>query len=279
MIIYDHDGSQIPFKKFIFPDGQPHLELLIDGHLKDGDIATIETAIRNPDELFQVVLACDSLYRAGYQPHLDIRYLMGARMDRPINNRSPFTLEVVAEILGYGANCPIRILDPHSDISLKKLNAKAVYPTRIVDELLKKFSPDTTVLVSPDRGALARFPLMTTKLKHYEIVHGSKIRDISTGHLTAFNIDYSYMVKNKNCLILDDICDGGGTFAGLASILNEAGASRVDLFVTHGIFSKTLPIPGIKSVFTTDSFSADPICPWWGTRFPISMQELRSSRD
>ena len=44
----------------------------------------------------------------------------------------------------------------------------------------------------------------------------------------------------RNCLIVDDICDGGGTFIPLAKKLKNAGAKTVTLYVTHGIFSKGL---------------------------------------
>ena len=62
-------------------------------------------------------------------------------------------------------------------------------------------------------------------------------------------------VRDKVCLILDDICDGGGTFTGLSHVLRGTyGARAVDLFVTHGIFSKGLPLDGIRAVHTTDSY-------------------------
>ena len=62
------------------------------------------------------------------------------------------------------------------------------------------------------------------------------------------------LVKGKKCLIVDDICDGGGTFVGSAKLLIEAGADRVDLYVTHGIFSKGIPIHCIDHVWTTNSY-------------------------
>jgi ribose-phosphate pyrophosphokinase len=61
-------------------------------------------------------------------------------------------------------------------------------------------------------------------------------------------------VRGKECLILDDICDGGGTFTGLATELHKAEAQAVDLFVTHGIFSKGGTLEGIRQIFTTDSY-------------------------
>lgn len=83
-------------------------------------------------------------------------------------------------------------------------------------------------------------------------------------------------------LIVDDICDGGGTFVGLAKELRAAGATRVYLYVTHGIFSKRLPLEGIDHVYTTDSFLSGPVNlhgNYLGhgdrlTIIPISMKEM-----
>jgi ribose-phosphate pyrophosphokinase len=44
-------------------------------------------------------------------------------------------------------------------------------------------------------------------------------------------------VENEECLIVDDICDGGRTFLEIAKILKARGASSIELYVTHGIFS------------------------------------------
>jgi phosphoribosylpyrophosphate synthetase len=59
--------------------------------------------------------------------------------------------------------------------------------------------------------------------------------------------------KDKRVLIVDDICDGGKTFELLAKDLYNAGAEEVNLFVTHGLFSKgliPLKLAGIKRIFT-----------------------------
>jgi ribose-phosphate pyrophosphokinase len=121
----------------------------------------------------------------------------------------------------------------------------------------------------------------------------SKKRDPLTGHLSGFeikNYNPNPNADGQDLLIVDDICDGGGTFVGLAKELRKAGAKKVYLYVTHGIFSKGLPLEGIDRVFTTDSYSND----WdvknsehspfknsstipmsmFGVRIPISMKEL-----
>lgn len=77
------------------------------------------------------------------------------------------------------------------------------------------------------------------------------------GHITDYKI-YSngFDMTNKKLLVIDDICDGGGTFVLLANELKKHNPTRFSLFVTHGIFSKGVEVlydAGYSSVITTDS--------------------------
>jgi hypothetical protein len=92
---------------------------------------TMETAIRNPDELFMTLMAKDVLTEAGLTVSLDIRYLMGARMDRPISAYEPFTLAIVTRLLLSAGFAAIRVLDPHSDVTCDRLGARPVLPVGV----------------------------------------------------------------------------------------------------------------------------------------------------
>jgi ribose-phosphate pyrophosphokinase len=80
-----------------------------------------------------------------------------------------------------------------------------------------------------------------------------KERDLRTGALTNFKTT-SDNLEGKTCFIVDDICDGGGTFVGTAKMLKEKGAAKVVLIVSHGIFSKGSTIAEVDEIYTTDSF-------------------------
>jgi ribose-phosphate pyrophosphokinase len=62
-----------------------------------------------------------------------------------------------------------------------------------------------------------------------------------TGALSGFEV-YADDLTGKEVVILDDICDGGGTFIGLTKKLREKGAAKVTLYVTHGMFTKGVKI-------------------------------------
>jgi len=107
---------------------------------------------------------------------------------------------------------------------------------------LRKMAKETRIhlrksacLLAPDKGAAARYDLEQYGLP---VLQGEKVRDPKTGKLSGFHIDPA--IKNyRLALIVDDICDGGGTFIGLAQEIRKVKPNIIlGLFVSHGIFSK-----------------------------------------
>ena len=250
--LYTPEGD-IPFRQFTFPDGQPHFELQAR---PDFDLVTVEAAIRNPTELLQVLLARDALRGIGKAANLDIRYLMGARMDRRIDPFHCATLSVICKMIQAAGFSRIRILDPHSNAALAYLQAYPVYPHKALKIVLDQQTPNTWIL-APDAGSKERVAAMLKPFpkRTFGILQGAKVRDVMTGELSGFTIPVHPDLKGADVLILDDICDGGRTFVGMAEVLHGLGVANVDLFVTHGIFSRGLPLNGIRKVWTTDSYT------------------------
>ena len=87
------------------------------------------------------------------------------------------------------------------------------------------------------------------------LYHAWKTRDVTSGALAGFGIE---PVRAGNYLVVDDLCDGGGTFIGLADLLDASGA-RADLYVTHGLFTKGTQalLDRFTRVFCTDSVIGD----------------------
>lgn len=273
MRIYTPAGD-LAFKTFSFPDGQPHFKL--ETYELDFTRVTIELAIKSSLELFQLSLAVDVLRNHGYSEiNLDVRYLLGARMDRAIDTLQPHTLQCVARHINALGFSQVRILDVHSEVATRLIrNSTNVLPHKVVDQV--RTVVGAHMVVCPDKGAADR----VCRLVLSRVVFCTKKRDMATGALTEFEVGDASYVKGNEVLILDDICDGGGTFTGLAAKLREAGATKVNLFVTHGIFSKDLPLRGIDRVFTTDSYLVKQpgAMPYnYGndvTCIPISMKDL-----
>ena len=89
-----------------------------------------------------------------------------------------------------------------------------------------------------------------------ELVTCGKSRDVATGQLTRFQV-FADDLKGQDCLIVDDICDGGSTFIGLAEALRGHNAGRLFLAVSHGIFSRGIaPLRShFDTIFCTNAFS------------------------
>jgi ribose-phosphate pyrophosphokinase len=127
-----------------------------------------------------------------------------------------------------------------------------------VDNLLKnmviqKIDKPINILF-PDLGAKNRYGNILNKMEGINIFFCEKKRDILTGKFLGFTVPQ--IDKNLQTIIIDDICDGGGTFIGIA---NELQMSRdlLTLYVTHGIFSKGFDelSKWFSNIITTNSFT------------------------
>ena len=81
----------------------------------------------------------------------------------------------------------------------------------------------------PDEGAMKRYSDSSEK----PYAFGLKKRDWQTGKILGLNIINADNIKDKNVLIVDDICSRGGTFYHSAKALKAAGAKSASLYITH----------------------------------------------
>ena len=228
------------------PDGQPHVHV---PKLNNISGVTLRGPLRNSDDIMNLLLTVETLRHQHENLKINFvcTYLLGARMDRRIDEEHPFTLATIASLINSCNFNEVGIIDPHSPVSTNLIaRSHAILPFMAVQEAIEESEADC--VVAPDQGAWDRVVQVAYKKP---IVRCSKHRDSATGKLSAFTV---HDWPDYRCLIIDDICDGGKTFTGIAAALREKGAEWVGLFVTHGIFSKGLPIEGIDQIWTTDSY-------------------------
>ncbi|MDA3616470.1 ribose-phosphate diphosphokinase [Polluticaenibacter yanchengensis] len=246
-------GNEITFESFTFSGGEPHIK--IAPQLNTEQSVTITHRLNSFNDLGLLCLAVDALKRMGIvMGTLIIPYFPAARQDRLMVKGEPLTVKVYAEIInGLGFNKVI-ILDPHSEVTPALLNNCDTVPNHAFIKKVIEIIDKPLYLVSPDGGALKKIYKVSEFLNGIEVIECSKSRDVKTGKLKEF-IVYANDIENKDCLIVDDICDGGGTFIGLAEELKKKGAGKLYLAVTHGIFSKGFE--GLdqyfEQIFTTNS--------------------------
>lgn len=105
---------------------------------------------------------------------------------------------------------------------------------------------EVTAVVAPDKGAEYK-ALRVAQALGVNLYVAHKERDPATGKILNMSIPAILPEDAEHLLIVDDICDGGGTFIGLANILPKE--SKKTLYVTHGIFSKGQNIEGYDFVY------------------------------
>ena len=153
--------------------------------------------------------------------------------------------------MGFDAVCA---LDPHSNVAE---NLFKCFQSMKQKDVAVHFASDPRIdlLVAPDAGA-AKKTEEAAKEVDKPYITMSKVRNLKTGEITGMRILDAVDLTDKTVMILDDICDGGRTFIEAAKHLREAGAKRVELYVTHGIFSKgveNLLDNGIDHIYTTNA--------------------------
>lgn len=194
--------------------------------------------------------------------HLELPWLPWARQDRHMVAGDSFALKVFARQLNTLQFDKVKVLDPHSDAAAAAIDNFVSLPQDVCllqsTTLQRLFTQNALMLVAPDAGALKKIDAVARAAGVAEYAILSKKRDVASGNLTGFTL-VAGDVKGRDVLIVDDLCDAGGTFIGSAQVLRDAGARSVSLYVTHGIFSKGVDhlfANGIDAIYTTTSLAA-----------------------
>lgn len=160
---------------------------------------------------------------------LTIYCLIGQRSDRRFEPNNSFDLKTIANFINSMKYDEVNLFHPHSDVSLALIdNSKRISHLPFVEKVYKELNHP--ILVSPDAGAFKASYEIAQKLGA-DLVPSNKVR-INEEPLIKIQGD----VKNRDCLIIDDLADGGRTFINLAKELKSQGAEKVFLYVSHGQF-------------------------------------------
>lgn len=242
-----------PVNITVFPDNTS--QVWYNYHLiKEVGVNTVEWRYEHEGEVFQILQLAYLMkeYMSREEMALYIPYLPYARQDKHISDEKTFALLPFSDVINMCEFGSVTVVDPHSHKALNLINtSKAVYP---IEKLRKAFDEtNSQLLCYPDKGALTKYSRLDG-YKDYVYIYGTKVRDQSTGIITKYDVEATGL-SGLNILIVDDICDGGATFIILAKELLNKGAKAVNLFVSHGLFSKGIKVlheAGIKRIFTKD---------------------------
>jgi ribose-phosphate pyrophosphokinase len=219
-----------------FADLEIFVEILENVRGRDAFIVQ-STSYPTNDNLMELLIMIDALRRASvHRITAVIPYFGYARQDRKPGPRSPISAKLVANLITRAGADRVLTVDLHAgqiqgffDIPTDNLFAA---PTMVRD-IKERGAPNKVMVVSPDVGGVVRARALAKRLDApLAIVDKRRER---AGESEVMNIIGD--VKGRNCVLLDDIVDSGGTLCNAADALLEAGAESVSAYITHGVLS------------------------------------------
>lgn len=265
--LINKDKGDIVYDIINFSDGEKHIKFITEINRKDS--VKVICRITSMDELFILMQVGDILNRMEVEWALVITYLMGMRMDRVMSFNEAFSLKIVAKTINDMHPDAVFVVEPHSDRTLKLINNSTPLMNHFAEAAMT--DPEHNyMIVFPDAGAKLRYgealenkvPMMTCHKK----------RDPATGKLSGFGIDNPEVLNEyPECnafFVIDDLCDGGGTFCGIADQLKELRPNfHRTLAITHAVAAR-----GIYKVmdYYNDLFITNSYADWGNDQFVAS---------
>ena len=242
-----------------FADGEIYIE--INENIRGNSIFIIQS-VSSPanDNLMELLLCIDALKRSSAKNITTvIPYFGYARQDRKVVPRTSISAKLVSNLItNAGANRVVTV-DLHAgqiqgffDIPVDNLFATPIFAKHIK----RKIKKDNIICVAPDVGGVERARALGKKLDVGLAIVDK--RRPSPGKSQVMNVIGN--VKNKICILTDDIIDSGGTIVNAADALLKRGAKEVHVYATHGVFSgdavKKIKNSKIKNLVITDSIDS-----------------------
>ena len=219
-----------------FADG----EILVrpEETVRNQRIMIVQSLIKPVNESLMELLICiDSLKRASAKEIVVMLcYYAYARQDRKSIGREPITAKLIANLIQIAGAHKVIAIDIHSEqiqgffeIPFDNLTVLNI----AVANATKNLNYDNFCVVSPDYGSVKR-ARKYAKLLHCNLAILDKRRPKPN---VAEILHILGDVKNKNCLIVDDMIDTAGTICKASIAVKKAGAKTVDVVATHALLS------------------------------------------
>jgi len=240
-------GDITPFQ---FPGGEWHFDI---PDYAQPRALTIINDQHIMDDLAIAGLWVDWCKSVGEKAIINLPYLPAARADRG----TPFGGKVYANMINALGADEVRVFDPHSSVVPELINnVRVIFFPRVVRHAVfgKNYAAQKVYdgIIAPDKGAVNRAS-MISRSTNLPLYRASKVRDFKTGKLKNYSAP-RLLDRNKKYLVVDDICDGGGTFMLLAQAL-DLPKEQLGIWVSHGIFSGNAGnlADHYSDIYTTDS--------------------------
>ncbi len=220
-----------------FSDGEIMVE--IRENIRGKDVFILQpTCAPTNDNLMELLVLIDAVKRASAgRITAVIPYFGYSRQDRrPRSSRVPITAKVVANMItSVGVNRVLTV-DLHADQiqGYFDLPVDNIYASPILLGDIWRHEYDNVIVVSPDVGGVVRARALAKQLDDADLAIIDKRRP-RPNEAKVMNIIGD--VKNRTCVLVDDMVDTAGTLCEAASALKMRGAARVVAYCTHPVLS------------------------------------------
>ena len=239
-----------------FADGEIYIE--INENIRGNSIFIIQS-ISSPanDNLMELLLCIDALKRSSAKNITTvIPYFGYARQDRKVVPRTSISAKLVSNLITKAGADRVVTVDLHSgqiqgffDIPVDNLFCTPIFARHIKKNIKSK----SIICVAPDVGGTERARALGKSLDVGLAIVDK--RRPAPGKSQVMNVIGN--VKDKTCIVVDDIIDSGGTIINSAKALKDRGAQEVYAYITHGVLSgeavKKIQKSVIKKLVITDS--------------------------
>jgi ribose-phosphate pyrophosphokinase len=229
-----------------------------------GEDMFIIQSTSNPanDNLMELLIMSDALRRSSAgRITAVIPYFGYARQDRRAKARTPISAKLVANMLVEAGVERILTMDLHAaqiqgffDIPVDNLYASPIFALDIQKQFAGRMQD--IMVVSPDVGGVARARELAKRINApLSIVDKRREKPGEIAEMTVIG-----EVKDKICIIVDDMCDTAGTLCKAAEVLMDNGAAEVHAYITHGVMSgpavERVSKSVMKNLVLTDTIEA-----------------------
>jgi ribose-phosphate pyrophosphokinase len=236
------------------------MEVFVEIHenVRGEDVFVIQsTSYPANDNLMELLITLDALRRgSARRVTAVVPYFGYARQDRKSGPRTPISAKLVANLITEAGANRVLTMDLHAgqiqgffDIPVDNLYAAPLFSR----DIKERFNGHELMVVSPDVGGVLRARIIARRL-NTDLAIIDKRRE-RAGVSDVMNIIGD--VRDRDCILIDDIVDSGGTLVNAADALLKYGAKEVSAYLTHGVLSggAVARITGsqLKELVITDS--------------------------
>ena len=241
-----------------FSDGE--IQVQINENVRGSDVFIVQsTCSPTNDNLMELIVMVDALRRASAgRITAVIPYFGYARQDRRVRSaRVPITAKVVADFLSSVGVDRVLTCDLHAeqiqgffDVPVDNVFGSPV----LLHDIQKKTDLENPIVVSPDIGGVVRARAIAKLLNDSDMAIIDKRRPKANVSQVMHIIGD---VAGRDCILVDDMIDTGGTLCKAAEALKERGAKRVFAYATHPVFSgsavKNIANDALDEIVVTDT--------------------------